>query len=140
MSDVPNDFFQRWPNKYSHNQDCKWVVVVSIKWKLFTELNNKILLKVPSGKVTLTFQSFNVEWSSNCKKKDYLFVGQILTYSNVSWAFWPFLILCFQTYLCGNTIPKGTQFKSKNQQMTIKFHSNNKVTRAGFKVLLRGNN
>jgi len=95
----------RWPSKYSHNQDCKWVVVV------------------PSGKVTLTFQSFNVEWSNNCRKKDYLFVGQILTYSN--------------TYLCGNTIPKGTQFKSKNQQMTLKFHSNSKVTRAGFKVILR---
>jgi len=95
----------RWPEKYSHNKDCKWVVVV------------------PTGRVTVTFQFFNVEWSKKCKSKDYLFIGQIVTYSN--------------TYLCGNTVPKGQKFKSKNQQMTIKFHSNKSVTRKGFKVLLR---
>jgi len=95
----------RWPSKYSHKQDCKWVVVV------------------PTGRVTVTFQSFNVEWSKTCKTKDYLFIGQIITYS--------------QTYLCGNTIPKGQKFKSKNQQMTIRFHSNKSVTRSGFKVLLK---
>ena len=39
--------------------------------------------KVPSGRITITFQEFNVEWSNGCKKKDYLFVGQIVTYSNV---------------------------------------------------------
>ena len=48
------------------------------------------------------------------------------------------LVLLFQTYLCGNTVPSGTKFKSKNQQMTVKFHSNRSVTRAGFKVVIQG--
>ena len=90
----------------------------------------------------MTISSFNVEWSSNCKLKDYLFVGQIITYSQVRFeALEINILICwlpFQTYLCGNTIPKGTKFKSKNQQMTVKFHSNKKVTRAGYKVVLRG--
>ena len=89
----------------------------------------------------MTISSFNLEWSSNCKLKDYLFVGQIITYSSVRFEA-PEIkyvyLLHFQTHLCGNTIPKGTKFKSKNQQMTVKFHSNKKVTRAGYKVVLRG--
>ena len=29
------------------------------------------------GKLKLTFDKFNVEWSSSCKKKDYLYVGNV---------------------------------------------------------------
>ena len=90
--------------------------------------------------MTLTISSFNVEWSNNCKTNDYLFVGQIITYSQVRFVAVENFIFLFslQTYLCGNTVPKGTTFKSKNQQMTIRFHSNKSVTRAGFKIVIRG--
>jgi len=83
----------------------------------------KYTVITPAGRVTATITKFNLEWSRTCKTKDYLFIGQIVKYS--------------KTYLCGNTVPSGTKFKSKNQQMTIKFHSNKSVTRAGFKLLLQ---
>ena len=70
-----------------------------------------------------------------------MFIGQIVKYSKVrrnDLDLLMILFLLFQTYLCGNTVPSGTKFKSKNQQMTIKFHSNRSVTRAGFKVVIQG--
>jgi len=79
-------------------------------------------INTKSGQITATFNKFNVEWSKTCKTKDYLFLGQLYKYT--------------KTYLCGNTVPSKTKFKSKNQEMTIKFHSNKKVTKAGFKLTL----
>ena len=32
----------------------------------------------------MTFDKFNVEYASNCKKKDYLFVGSLAKYTSVS--------------------------------------------------------
>ena len=90
--------------------------------------------------MTLTISSFNVEWSKTCKTNDYLFVGQIIKYSQMRFVALETFNFLFplQTYLCGNTVPKGTTFKSKNQQITIRFHSNNSVTRPGFKIVIRG--
>ena len=48
------------------------------------------------------------------------------------------LKLNFKVNLCGNQVPKGTKFKSKNQEITIRFHSNKSKTRPGFKAILRG--
>ena len=36
------------------------------------------------GKLQMTFDKFNVEYASNCKKKDYLFVGSLAKYTSVS--------------------------------------------------------
>jgi len=94
----------RYPKKYSHNQDCKWTFTAK------------------SGKVKLLFDKFNLEWSSSCKKKDYLFVGSIAKYT--------------KTWLCGASIPKNFKLVSKKSTMILKFHSNSKVTKSGFKVRL----
>jgi len=94
----------RYPSKYPHNQDCKWIFTAK------------------TGKVKLLFDKFNVEWSSSCKKKDYLFVGSIAKYT--------------KTWLCGSSIPKKFKLVSKKDTMTLKFHSNSKVTKSGFKVRL----
>jgi len=94
----------RYPSKYSHNQDCKWIFTAK------------------TGKVKLLFDKFNLEWSSSCKKKDYLFVGSIAKYT--------------KTWLCGSSIPKKFKLVSKQSTMTLKFHSNSKVTKSGFKVRL----
>jgi len=94
----------RYPKKYSHNQDCKWVFTAT------------------KGKVKLLFDKFNLEWSSSCKKKDYLFVGNITKYT--------------KTWLCGASIPKKFKLISKKNTMTLKFHSNKSVTKPGFKVRL----
>ena len=32
----------------------------------------------------MTFDKFNIEYASNCKKKDYLFVGSLAKYTSVS--------------------------------------------------------
>jgi len=94
----------RYPSKYSHNQDCKWTFTAK------------------SGKVKMVFDKFNVEWSSSCKSKDYLFVGSIAKYT--------------KTWLCGSSIPKNFKLVSKAKVMTVKFHSNKKVTKSGFKIRL----
>merc|ERR1712080_474306 len=46
------------PNKYTKNQNCKWII------------------NATKGKLKLTFDKFKTEWSQNCKK-DYLFVGNV---------------------------------------------------------------
>ena len=91
----------------------------------------------------MLFDKFNVEYNSKCERKDYLFVGKIAKYSKVSVYFC--LINCidiynhyFQTYLCGSSIPKGFKLTSKNSEMVVKFHSNAKVTKAGFKIRVIG--
>jgi len=75
-----------------------------------------------SGKIKMLFDKFNVEWSKSCKSKDYLFVGSIAKYT--------------KTWLCGSSIPKNFNLKSKGDTMTLKFHSNSKTSKSGFKVRL----
>ena len=41
-------------------------------------------LQTTKGKLQMTFDKFNVEYASNCKKKDYLFVGSLAKYTSVS--------------------------------------------------------
>jgi hypothetical protein len=38
------------------------------------------------GSISLVFDAFNVQWSSNCTAKDYVFAGIVLTYSQVVFA------------------------------------------------------
>jgi len=75
-----------------------------------------------TGKIKMLFDKFNVEWSKTCKTKDYLFVGQISKYT--------------KTWLCGSSIPKNYKLVSKGKEMTVKFHSNSKTSKPGFKVRL----
>ena len=64
---------------------------------------------------------FNVQWSSTCKSKDYLFVGQIKTYTKV--------------WLCGSSVPSDfSALVSKNKKMTVRFVSNGSTKKSGFKV------
>jgi len=92
----------RYPSKYSHNQDCRWNI------------------ETTKGKLQMTFDKFNIEYASNCKKKDYLFVGSLAKYTSV--------------WLCGSSIPNNFKLTSKKKTMTVKFHSNKSVTKAGFKI------
>ena len=71
----------------------------------------------------MLLDKFNVEWSSTCKTKDYLFVGSIKKYTKV--------------WLCGSSVPSGfSALKSKSNTMTIKFKSNASTRKTGFKVRL----
>ena len=45
---------------------------------------NFLPLQTTKGKLQMTFDKFNIEYASNCKKKDYLFVGSLAKYTSVS--------------------------------------------------------
>jgi len=69
----------------------------------------------------MVLDKFNVQWSSSCKSKDYLFVGQVAKYTKL--------------WLCGSSIPSGFNgLKSKKKTMTVKFHSNGSGRKTGFKA------
>jgi len=93
-----------YPSRYPKNQNCKWIFTTT------------------KGNIKMLFDKFNVEWSSTCKSKDYLFVGQIKKYT--------------KTWLCGASIPKNFKLTSQSKQMTVKFYSNGKTQKTGFKVRL----
>jgi len=97
-----------YPNNYPNNKNCKWTFVAT------------------TGKVKLIIDKFNVEWSSTCKTKDYLYVGQIKKYTKV--------------WLCGSSVPNNfSALTSKGDTMTVKFKSNGSKRKSGFKVRLIAN-
>jgi len=96
------------PGRYPNNADCTW------------EIKTKI-----DSKITMVFDSFNIEWSRNCKSRDYLLVGAIAKYSKVT--------------LCGARLPKRVKFRSKKNRMIIKFKSNKRKRKSGFKAILVAN-
>jgi len=97
-----------YPSKYPNNEYCKWT------------------FEATSGKIKMLIDKFDVEWSSTCKTKDYLFVGSIQTYTKV--------------WLCGSSVPSSfSSLKSKKSTMTVKFSSNGSVRKSGFKVRLIAN-
>ena len=72
-------------------------------------------------KLKLVIDKFNIQWSSTCKSKDYLFVGQIKTYT--------------KTWLCGSSVPNDfSALISKKKAMTVRFVSNGSGRKSGFKV------
>ena len=78
-------------------------------------------LQAASGKLKLVIDKFNVQWSSTCKSKDYLFVGQIKTYT--------------KTWLCGSSVPNDfSALISKKKAMTVRFVSDGSGRKTGFKV------
>merc|ERR1712018_1063390 len=81
--------------------------------------NCKWIINATKGKLKLTFDKFKTEWSQNCKK-DYLFVGNVAKYNKL--------------YLCGSNIPSNLSLKSKDRTIVLKFQSNNKVGKPGFKA------
>jgi len=91
-----------YPSKYPKNQKCTWKITAT------------------KGKLKLTFDKFNTEWSSNCKKKDYLYVASVAKYNKL--------------YLCGSSMPSDFKLTSKAKTMTLKFKSNASVNKAGFKA------
>merc|ERR1719189_1537526 len=93
-----------YPSKYPKNQKCTWKITAT------------------KGKLKLTFDKFNVEWSSSCKKKDYLYVGNVAKYNKL--------------YLCGSRLPANLSLKSKARTMVLKFTSNSKVGKTGFKATI----
>ena len=48
------------------------------------DINVSLSFQTTKGKLQMTFDKFNVEYASNCKKKDYLFVGSLAKYTSVS--------------------------------------------------------
>jgi len=97
----------RYPEKYPKNSFCKW------------EFKTK-----KGSKITMVFDSFNVQWSKGCTK-DYVFIGAIRKYTKVS--------------ICGSKIPKTLKLKSKGNKMIVKFKSDGSTQKAGFKALLVAN-
>jgi len=91
-----------YPSKYPKNQKCTWKITAT------------------KGKLKLTFDKFNTEWSSNCKKKDYLYVGNVAKYNKL--------------YLCGSSMPSDFKLTSKAKTMILKFKSNKSVAKPGFKA------
>jgi len=92
-----------YPDAYPNNQDCRWNFEAS------------------SGKLKLVIDKFNIQWSSTCKTKDYLFVGQISSYTKV--------------WLCGSSVPNDfSALVSKKKAMTVRFVSNGSGRKSGFKV------
>merc|ERR1712107_145014 len=83
--------------------------------------NCKWIINATKGKLKLTFNKFKTEWSSNCKK-DYLFVGNVAKYNKL--------------YLCGSKLPTNLSLKSKARTMVLKFTSNSKVAKSGFKATI----
>merc|ERR1712037_382310 len=83
--------------------------------------NCKWTINATKGKLRLTFDKFKTEWSQNCKK-DFLFVGNVAKYNKL--------------YLCGSKLPASLSLKSKSRTMVLKFQSNNKVGKAGFKATI----
>ena len=78
-------------------------------------------LQASSGKLKLVIDKFNIQWSSTCKTKDYLFVGQISSYTKV--------------WLCGSSVPNDfSALVSKKKAMTVRFVSNGSGRKSGFKV------
>ena len=47
----------------------------------FFHICHQNLCQATKGKLKLTFDKFNTEWSSNCKKKDYLYVSPVSFHS-----------------------------------------------------------
>lgn len=45
-------------DKYRHNSDCTWNIFST------------------RGQLELTFTRFNLEWASNCRDKDFVFLNQ----------------------------------------------------------------
>merc|ERR1712226_75120 len=81
--------------------------------------NCKWIINATKGKLSLTFDKFKTEWSHNCRK-DYLFVANVAKYNKL--------------YLCGSNIPSNLSLKSKARTIVLKFQSNNKVGKPGFKA------
>jgi len=91
-----------YPSNYPNNKDCTW--------KLTTT----------SGNIKMLLDKFNIQWSSSCKAKDYLFVSGVNKYTKL--------------WLCGSTIPSNFVLKSKKKSITVKFHSNGSTRKSGFKA------
>jgi len=70
----------------------------------------------------MAIDKFNVEWSSSCKAKDYLFVNRVAKYT--------------KTWLCGSDSSGISSLTSKATTMIVKFKSNASVRKSGFKVRL----
>jgi len=69
----------------------------------------------------IKFIKFNIQSSTVCKKRDYLFLEPLVKYDKM--------------WLCGKKKPKD-DFTSTKKFMTIKFKSNAKTTAKGFQISL----
>jgi len=98
----------RYPEDYANNLNCRWEFKTNKK-----------------SKITMVFDSFNIQWSKGCTSKDYLFIGAVAKYTKVT--------------LCGSKIPRTFKLKSKNNRMVIKFITDGSNTKSGFKALLVAN-
>jgi hypothetical protein len=69
----------------------------------------------------IKFIKFNIQPSTVCKKRDYLFLEPLVKYDKM--------------WLCGKRKPSN-DFVSTKKYMTLKFKSNAKTTAKGFQVSL----
>jgi len=96
----------KYPKKYPNNANCQW----------------NLEGKKSKTRLTLVFDSFNIEWNSSCSNADYLYVGLIAKYTKV--------------HLCGAAAPAGFSLTSKKNQMVLKFKSNGSVKKPGFRAII----
>ena len=75
------------------------------------------------GQLQLTFTQFNLEWAQNCRQKDFVFLDQVQSYGRM--------------WLCGPFLPPSflTQ-TSKFSRLSVRFKSNDAVTRLGFRAVV----
>ena len=75
-------------------------------------------LQATKGKLKLTFDKFNVEWSSSCKKKDYLYVGNVSSVNILQISIIKVISVIQvakynKLYLCGSSMPSDFKLTSK---------------------------
>jgi len=95
-----------YPKNYPNNVDCKWILKG----------------KKSSTRLTLVFDSFNIEWNSSCSRADYLYVGVVARYTKV--------------HLCGTRVPTNFSLVSKKNEMTLRFVSNGSTRKPGFRAII----
>jgi len=82
-------------------------------------------IKSTSGTLSLSLPKFDLESANGCTR-DYLQVaGPLKEHGKVK--------------LCGNNVPEATSFESKYQTLTLKFVSNGKRRKSGFKAKITAN-
>jgi len=96
----------KYPKKYPNNANCQWIITG----------------KKSKTRITMVFDSFNIEWNTTCSKADYLYVGLIAKYSKV--------------HLCGSRMPASFSLTSKKNQMVLRFISNGRTRKPGFRAVL----
>jgi len=82
-------------------------------------------IKSTSGTLSLSLPKFDLKSANDCSRDFLQVAGPIKEHGKVK--------------LCGNKVPEDTSFDSKYQTLTLKFVSNGKRRKSGFKAKITAN-